>query len=401
VNAIRKSVAVLPPYLEVDAALYLYIGLRFADGDVPYKHVWEIKPPAMAETTGILAIATGGDPLVYWTAVTVVLVAVALATVTLLSVLVYHWTGNRLAAFTAGLTPLAFPTWYLSLATGPRPKYFMLLFGAAAIYCYVRDYPTWSMVCGALAAAYWQFGIIFPAGVLIGYWQGGSRHSRIWLRLGGGLLASTIVVLAPFVYADALPQTIGQTVLTVFMQSPSQPTLTKRLGYFRHLVQFAWIVPVVGTYGGVVIVQQLRSGAASRGLWWMPVTIAWFDIQFLVFDLDGLHDLLPIMTVGAFGVGVAVNHIDTRTQHTFLVPAVVAAAIFMGTPWVLNPETVSAGGSDLAEQIWSQNIEPQCHVRVTGVQERWMEVTGAPADERVCSGVRSYADLIELADRIS
>lgn len=342
-----------PPALTPDSALYLYVGRRMATGALPYLTTWDVKPPAIFETTALISILVGGDSLLMH-AVGLVGNAVAIAlSCVLLALIARRLTANRIAALAAGLTPLAYPYTYLYAAHGIRAIYFLCVFGLAAIYFYLDDRVILSTASGALAAAYWHFGLVFPLAVVGAYWyralrfpgdqtgstDGTGRSTNRpghdgWLALGT-LLAAALLVCAPLVLGGALGPLLIQTVVVHLVAAER----ISPLGNLRVYLSLFGFLSVVGAYGaGTVFWTLLRSVRAHRasrttgtdherertksrteinaedggyvesrasvgaGLWWVPLTIGWFLLQVLRLDMDGPPDFVPLTVFSGLGV---------------------------------------------------------------------------------------------------
>lgn len=361
-----------PPAVTPDSALYLYVGRRMAGGALPYLTTWDVKPPAIFETTALLSILVGGDSLsMHAIGLAANAVVLSLSCV-LLALIARRLTANRIAALAAGLTPLAYPYTYLYAAHGVRAIYFLCVFGLATIYFYLDDRVILSTASGALAAAYWHFGLLFPLATLGAYWyralrspeNGRDRSANRtgphegWLSLGT-LLAVTLLVCAPFVLGGALGPLLIQTVVVHVVAAER----IFPLGNLRVYLSLFGLLSVVGAYGAGIVswhllrssrsVRSIRSvlpgairsdererearadgenGAAVRaedggrvenernvsaGLWWVPVTIGWFLLQVLGLDMDGPPDFVPLTVFAGLGVACFVAAFAPDSRSVF------------------------------------------------------------------------------------
>lgn len=152
-----------PRPLTGDGALFLLGGLKTAQGHVPYLHLWDVKPPGIHLTAGVLAVVSGGSRQLLYVLGNAANGVALVGSCLLAGVIVSHVTGRQLPALAAGASPLAYQATYEFVPAGIRPKYFLGLFGLLSMYLLLKRRPFLSGAAAALVASYWQLGVVFPA----------------------------------------------------------------------------------------------------------------------------------------------------------------------------------------------------------------------------------------------
>lgn len=142
-----------------DALLFQYSGQVLRRGGLPYRDVWDIKPPVIHELAALLAIVSGGDPFILFVLSIILTSTIFVVIIALISDLTYAWTADRYAAVAAGLLPVLFPEFVTFASRGLRPKLFVIAFGLLSLRFYSQEKPFLSGILATLSAGLWQFGV--------------------------------------------------------------------------------------------------------------------------------------------------------------------------------------------------------------------------------------------------
>ncbi|WP_336336792.1 DolP-mannose mannosyltransferase [Haloarcula brevis] len=393
-----------------DAGIFQHLGWYLTRGGRLYVDAWEPKLPLSYETTGVLALLSGGD-MYHLHLLSVVLMSVAVcAIVGLVVILVYDITGDDIAAPLAGLSMFLLPGFAVRPAYGFKAKYLLVLCGLLAIYLYTRGYPALSGVAAAASVGYWQAGAIFPLVVLGLAIQ--QRDVEALERVVAGGLGFTVVMLAPvFLLWHSASEMVVQ-VLLVPLQTEEQTSLLTRL--VAGVIHFKWASPVVAL-GGLGLARTARGcltgedGVVGRTDWWIPVGAAWFAflIFFVDFETGGYTDLIPGLAFVAIGVGIVATTLRDHHQKQSLAVAlglvlVVNVAVLGSVGIVFTPvdtpgpvpmsdlETTDLPdayeGSESAPDvryIYWQQLEPSaCHYRLSVMELRWLDRVDSTTNSR-------------------
>lgn len=334
----RLGPGVRPPLL--DSIIYEYIGWYLSTGARLYVDIWEVKPPLTYEITGLVA-AVFGDHMVpyHWTLVAGTLIASVVAAL-VVGELVFTMTANPTAAAVAGLAPYTYPLYAWRGAVGFKPKYFVILTGLLSVYAALTNRPGSSGALGAASVGFWQLAIGFPAVAAGLVYQQESRAGLRRLVVGAGL--TSLVLFAPVILWNAVPQMVVETVLIPLIAGERVPVAER-----------AWLaVRMLGvpTAVGVVGISGIVRAAVDDPdeYWWLAVLVVWLGSQLLFVDLDSAPDLLPLFAVGSIGVGLAVAR-GSRRARAFLPILVVML--------VLSAITILQGGTAIGYS-WLPPVDP-------------------------------------------
>jgi hypothetical protein len=294
----------------------------------------------------------------------------------LIGQLVYYHTSNPIAAYIAATVPLVYRGYYNLAATGLRAKHFTIFFGLLGVYFYlVQDRWTLSGFSAALAAGYWQFGVIFPViAVITAYTTGKSELKAV---VSGGAGATLLVVLpvylsSPAAFSSMLVEVIG---ISVWITEPLQPGL--RLKKFLRFLNVALPVIGLGLLGTVLAVLK-------RETRWITVGAGWFLVQVFRFDFDNFPDLVLLVIFSALGVGILIEVVDEEVIPLYLVIGVVATAFVISIFNVATPTNSMLSPGSLDALFWEQQVTERCHVRMSGTEERFMDLVGEDINEEEC-----------------
>ncbi|KAA9399953.1 hypothetical protein Har1130_02405 [Haloarcula sp. CBA1130] len=393
-----------------DAGIFQHLGWYLTRGGRLYVDAWEPKFPLSYETTGILALLSGGDMYQLHFLSVVVMSAAVCAIVGLVVILVHDITGDDIAAPLAGLSMFLLPGFAVRPAYGFKAKYLLVLCGLLAIYLYTRGYPALSGVAAAASVGYWQAGVIFPL-VVVGL-AIQQRDMQSLERVVAGGLGFTVVMLMP---VFLLWHSVSEMVVQVFLvplQTEEHASLLARL--VAGVVHFKWASPLV-LLGGLGLAHTTRccftgnDGVVGRTDWWVPAGAAWFAflILFVDFETGGYTDLIPGLVFVAIGIGMIATMLRDRQQTKYLGLALALVLVvnvaFLGSVGVVftsvetpGPEPMSdlqshdlPAAYDEAEPVpdirylyWQQSEPSTCHYRLSVMELRWLDRIDSSVDSR-------------------
>jgi 4-amino-4-deoxy-L-arabinose transferase-like glycosyltransferase len=403
------------PVVNIDSAFFQHAGWYVTQGAVPYVDIWDIKPPLVIETTTVLAVLAGGDPLlIHFLSVAVTSVA-AVGCSLLVFMLAHRLTGNARAALLAGLTLLTVPGFYYLSANGFRPKYLTLFCGLAALLFALRNRPLFAGMAAAASAGYWQYGVIFAALVVGIAIQRRDRNALARQILGMALV--TTIVLIPILAWGALVPMLVEVIYVPLTSQAAQP-FTQRLGKLVFYLAYALVPAVLGAYG-------LATGGRQHlpRHWWVYAGAAWGGLQLLL-DLDSAPDLFFLVVFLALGVALFAERAKPRT--TRLLVGGFFAIVALNALWVggvvVNPVSAepdspgtATGGfeanlTEIAESVdvsrpgepprhgipgvqklyWNTRMPPSCHYRLSETERNWLTQTGQPYRESRCGTLDGF-----------
>lgn len=393
------------PDLNHDAMFYLFTGWYWTQGGAPYLRVWDWKPPANPVFTAALSILAGGNPARIAVLSILTTTAAAVGIVVLVGLLVHYYTGDAVAAYTGGTALLTFNVFFRLAAQGYRPKYYLLLFGFAAIYLLVHGRYAWSGASAAAAAGFWQFGIIFPVIVTIGAYRGDGRESdhsptrgHARRRVGQtvvGMAGATALIVLPIVLSGATIPMITQVVFGPLGQPES----------FRPVQRMARIKSLFGRALPVMAIGVVGAFFARRTAWWMPVGMGWALLQVGVLDLTLYADLFLLTAFCGVGYGLLMHRMDEHVVPFLLVVGIVALVVAQyaigAESLAIQPHPVPADGSWEYERgtpewyFWTQPEPDTCHIWRSGAERRLTRALGGSLSDAECRyGFWNWVDVI-------
>lgn len=371
--------------LRGDGMIFSYFGYLMTRGYTPYIDMFDIKPPLVYEFGYVTTVLSGGDP--YWQAVLSIVIcgAAVVVIVALVGWIVYHETGNPTAAYAAGTVPLVIPRFYTYAATGFRPKYLTVMFGLLAITLLVRRRPFASGASSALAAGFWQFGILFPAVVLWSYKK--RRREAGWTILG--ILVVTVVALVPIALggSKALLAMIEQVILAPII-SPEPTQLDRHLRpFFTRRAGAALPIIVLGLVGTLCTLTRDHSDTL---LTWLPIGAAWAIVQVLWLDFDGVGpDIYLLLVVAALGYGLWADQIGDETTAVLAV-VLVAGIMFIGHGvldsygFIIRPFPSDVSLGRLERLYWMQPEPTACHINRARVEKLFIYALDGSTGRTTC-----------------
>lgn len=319
VSAGRAFVPPGLPELSTDAAFLEHAGWSVTQGSVPYADFIDPKPPLVFEFLAALALVTGGHMLAYHVLVVSTTIAVSVGSLVLLGILTEEMTGNRIAALVASVVPLAYPPFHILPAQGIRVKFFTLFFGLLGVYLLRRDRPLASGAAAAVAAGFWQFGIVFPVLVLVttvgralGVTDTADRdswRSAGYVVLGGGSVA--VATVLPIILSGAAGPMIAEVVVANIYSSESiRPIFRLYRGFI--MLGYSSVLILPGIAGLLLATYRRRVDT------WVLVGSAWFGAQIFFLDFDGPPDLLAGVVFVAVGAGLLYDELRLRRPELLL-----------------------------------------------------------------------------------
>jgi hypothetical protein len=365
------------PRIDSDGLVFAYSGWLWAEtAKVPYLHLWDVKPPAIHETAALLSLFSGGDPWGIALLSGLLMCLLIIGSNILIGRLVYYHTSNPIAAYIAATVPLVLPGYYHLAATGLRPKHFTIFFGLLGVYFYlVEERWTLSGFSAALAAGYWQFGVIFPVLAVITACTTGKSELKAVLTGGAGatlLVLLPVYLSSPAAFSSMLVEVIGTSV---WITEPLEGG--NRLRKFRRFLDVAVPVIVLGVVGSVAAVSKRETG-------WITVGSGWFLVQVFRFDFDSFPDLILLVIFSALGMGILIEVVDEEAIPLYLVIGVVTIGFVNDLSTVATPLNSTLPPESLDALFWDQQVTERCHVRMSGAEERFVDLVEENVNVEEC-----------------
>lgn len=364
------------PRLNADETLFAYSGWLWAEtAKVPYLHLWDVKPPAIHETAALFSLLSGGSP---WGIVILSILFMCLFTIgsiLLIGKIVYYHTLNPIAAYISATTLLAYRVYYNLAATGLRPKHFTLFFGLLGIYLYLVEERWMSgSFSAALAAGYWQFGVIFP---VLAVSTTHISKNKIKAVVSGGMAATLLVVVPVYLssaaaFSSMLVEVIGTAV---WVTEPLEFGI--RLEKFLNFLGIALPLIGLGLFGTVLAV-------LNRKTIWITGGTIWFLLQVFRFDLDAGPDLIPLVAFAALGMGIFIELINEEITPLYLTLGVVFTGLIISLFTLATPVSWDFAPGSLDALFWNQQVSERCHIRMSGTEQRFVEIVGGNVNSEEC-----------------
>lgn len=370
------------PVLGDDAVLFQYSGWWMTQGGVAYIDIWDPKPPLVHEVATVLAYLSNGNMTVLY-ALSACLMATLFVTIVALTwIHVYDLTGDGGAAFAAGLFLLTPPFFYGLPAAGLYPKMLAICLGLAAVYLLRRERTLLAGVSAALAASAWQMAVVFAL-VVLGTILGNRRWDHV--DIGTcllGMIAASVLVLAPFVAQGALDVVITQTVIAPFVADESTSLFFRIYKGGRALKLVALLLPV----GALAIAyESLIERRPDRV--WLLAGVSWSAFQLLVVDFDAQPDTMLVLVFTAMGYGLLVTRMPVRIRTAAVgVLAAVAMLMFVweGSDHLATTTTAPLETGSLEWRYWTETPPEGCHVRGSAMEQTFMESSDTTKTDAEC-----------------
>lgn len=293
-------------YFYSDPATFMYGGNLLLRGYSPYLYLWDVKPPAIYDTTALIALFAPNDVMFQYYLSSFLTSLMAAVTVLLVAGLVYRTTRNNVAALASGFTIFAYPHFLTFPGIGIWSKYYALAFGFAAIYLLFDDHHLFAAVSGALAAGYWQFAVIFPIIVLLDVY----RTRTVQLRQPViAMIGTTVVVTAPIILLGGGEAMVFQSVITPLQMGDQSAGLVSRIKKFRRIVPYSWPLFYAACLTTInYVVHNRREG------WWLGLGLGWAVLQIARLDFDAAPDPFMFVLFASLGLGLFIGRLDRRQQ---------------------------------------------------------------------------------------
>ena len=359
-----------------DAAVFFYIARRILEGGLPYRDVWDHKPP------GVYVMDAAGLALAGELGVWIVQLAF-LAAAALLGLRALAPFGARPALFGSLAWLVAAPR--LFLADGTQTTYVELFavplqFASYALFAseIARPRATWrSAAIGALAGLSFLFkptliGSALAAAIVLVFARRGSSTASLgaMLAAGGGVLALAVV---PFAAAGALGEAVDQVArynaVYAAFASPAD-RLAAVAGGLRLTAPSGLSVIAVGAWLYALGTRRTAPPVLALALVALPIEL------FFASAGRGYHYYflawLPAMSVlAAFAASEVERRFDRRTARAVIVVATIAMSV---RPAMLVTRLAAEGDDGLVRAaaayisdatrstetvlVWGSRVEP-------------------------------------------
>jgi hypothetical protein len=402
-----------PPISNYDSSYYQHTGLMIAQGKIPYVHAWTAKPPMIPLSQWFLAVVSGGDRyLLHW--LNIILTAGgSLTAILLLADFAGDFTGDSRAGLAAGLGLLGISAMYLKPAMGFRPKVFVACFGIASLWLQRKEHSFWSGVTGALAAGFWQIGVVFPMMSTLMALE--SDASTRWRRTVISFLGTVTLMLIPIFWMGALEAMIVETLAVPIL-------VQERFGVLERIKMLTvwtnFTLPIL-VLGGVGLLTSLSERHFRRPWIWLGAVVVMVQVLFI--DLDGPADAIVFFVFVALGLSYWMT-IFNSTVGDALVVAMIGLIVLSGASkleWIdttgmrklfrghwsfrtqsylsnqPRDEILQFRKKDSIIESWHPDhywtdAEPAgCYYRQSRPIRRWMRETGGRPDDQTCGELQS------------
>lgn len=293
-------------YFYSDPATFMYGGNLLLRGYSPYLYLWDVKPPAIYDTTALIAALAPNDVMLQYYLTSFLTSLMAGVTVLLAAELVYRATQNDIAALATGFTIFAYPHFLTFPGIGIWSKYYALAFGFAAIYLVHNDRHLFAAISGALAAGYWQFAVVFPVIVLLDAYR--TQTVQLWQPVTA-MIGTTAVVTAPIILLGGGEAMLSQVVFSPFQMSDQSAGLIDRIKKFKGIVPYSW--PLFYAACLTTVYHVVRDWQEA---WWLSLGLGWAALQIGHLDFDAAPDPFMFVVFASIGLGLFIGRLDRRQQ---------------------------------------------------------------------------------------
>lgn len=302
-----------------DSVIFEYHGWHMVKGQRLYVDLWEIKPPIAFELTGLLALVSGGDIVVYHVLNLIVTSAAIVGSAVVAAAIVKELTDDVLGSVVAGVAVFAFPEYYWRALIGFKSKYFVVLCGLLVLLFVIQE--RWSLAGAASAAlaGFWQLAVVVPLIALAAVLRTGDR-TDLKLFLAGGVAVGGMMLL-PVVVWGTVPAMIAEAVLTPFLIAGGGTVG----GRFHSAINILGVGGAVGLLGVASYASSFR-GDRIRREWPLLVAAGWFTFVVLALDLDAAPDLFAWFATVVIGIGLLVGR-DRLLARRLLAGVVLAVVL--------------------------------------------------------------------------
>jgi len=327
--------------LQTDTGMWAYIGGRILDGALPYRDLWESKPPGIYYTFAAVEaiVGRGGDSAFRWLDALVSLSAFAL------TYAMARRHAGRLAA-AAVLVPLSLVFCHRILADwGCNLEKFVAIFELLALGCMPRavreQYAArhWLLagICVGLAATFKQTGVILGIASTIALLTAGRVRApgraiiRIWLGAALVWLPIVIALLAAGMFRPFWQQVVVFDLARIAGAAGEHGALLTaahwQAVWFALRFALVLFVPAllltVMRHDGAAADSPDAPGMAARIIvnWWLIATMV-----FMLAPQGYGHYLLQAAAPAAILLAWGIGHAPTMTNRRFVVAALLVVA---------------------------------------------------------------------------
>lgn len=306
-------------YPSRDSGVFLYVGWRLLMGDVPYRDVWDHKPPLIYFVDALGILLTPDSLWGIWILQAIFIFATFLV--------LYKALDQAFNSYAAIAGSILFASGLLTiLSRGNVTEEYALLFQALCFLLIVKasksDFPTslslWIGVAGGLAFNFKQttIGVLIAYGLFLLAFRLSQRRLpvRDFLMLFGGWLLPSLLVVLYFAARGALVDFWEQAYLYNFMYIGKHegirrliPVFTKGFlylqnGYILHITVLSWLI-------GCIYVWTRRRNFFTDIHPLIIITLLNFPIEVLMILVSGrsiLHYYLTPLPAIAMLTGVLI-----------------------------------------------------------------------------------------------
>jgi len=295
--------------LGLDQGLFALFGQLVPEGWLPYRDLWDSKPPLVLYTYPLAFTLFGERVAGLWWFEGAWLGLTALVAGLMASRLWGRWAGIAAAFFLVAGTWA--PGWGGYWARAQAEGFLALPLLAAAWFAWLgrerADAPFWCGVLTGIASLY-KVPALFLLAAWPGVWVGAPKGGSWPKKLGGMLLGAAapwLVVVLYFKLRGGLPEMLAAVFSynAVYAETIARGTSlpAAAFGALRELARAVPVLTIAGTIGLVVLVVRRRAEA----LWLIPWVVATLVAIVLQRQLAGYHFLLAVpglALAAAFGM---------------------------------------------------------------------------------------------------
>ena len=300
--------------------------------------------------------------------------------------IVFQFTDDKLAAAVSGVAPLAYPPLLRLFVGGPYTKYFVALFGLAALWAVLRD----SYVLGAglatVATVYWQFGIGFllavfaAAGVSVTNCDTPPR--RLAVMTGVTVMLGLLSIL-PWIVFGGASQLISQTVVAPLLTNGGGAGLPP-LSWFER----GWLLlPIIGLGALTFTKSTFRDFSPGRAT--VLVLFGWFSIAAIYTGQIGRPDMIPAAMLAGIAVGSLIANAPDKLVGAVsgrkVTACVVVCLLTISVSSLLSGDIYIWERGSVASLYWSGEGVTECHIRLSMAEKEWLSIMDLYKESQMCS----------------
>lgn len=378
-----------------DAGVFLYVGWRFLNGDIPYRDVWDHKPP-LIYFVDALGLKLAPDSLwgVWWLQFIFIFFTIFL---------IYRLLDKEFSAYAAIAGVITLASGLLSiLDLGNVTEEYALIFQALSLWLFIaawkKDFPGrslfWIGLCGGFAFNFKQttIGLWIAYALILFMVRLSQRKSPLkdFLPFSIGCLVPSIVFTLYFASQNALADYWDQAFLYNFVYIGKHEGIRRLIPVFikgfLHLSSGGVLyLAGLGWLTGLAYAGSHRKAVFETIHPLVLVALVDLPLEIVLITVSGRSILhyyltpLPIMAILAGVLVFTVYELLKNTRYAFLqklrsyAPAILLAAIILLQfgQFTHYPEYVSEAASDSYAPVIEyveQNTEPDDKVLIIGAE---------------------------------